>query len=95
MAEEETESISSGEIDITVKNPYTHIENVKSVFSERGDITEGRKGIYVVHDGGNKWWEFSLSHSDEDPQLLTLIVESNNAYLMNIIRDEVTNILAE
>lgn len=95
MAVEEQDSVSSGEIDFTLKNPYSHIERIKNVFIDRGDITEGKRGIYVVHDGGNNWWEFSLSHSEEDPQQVTLIVESNNAYLMNVIRDEVSNLLSQ
>lgn len=95
MVEETSNSVSSGEIEITVKNPYSHIEHVKQVFEDRGEITEGRKGLYVVHDGENSWWEFSLSHSEENPSLLTLIVESNNAYLMHVIKEEVSNLLAE
>lgn len=95
MVDEVNDSVSSGQIEIDVKNPYSHIERVKKTFDGRGEITEGRKGIYVVHDGQNSWWEFSLSHSEDNPHLLTLIVESNNEYLLNVIRNEVQALLID
>lgn len=89
----ESDSVSSGEVELTVKNPYSTIEAVKEAFEGRGEVTEGRKGLFIAHDGGHAWWEFSLSHSQEDPTHLVMIVESSNGYLMSVIKDDILEVI--